>query len=163
MVEKRAAQTLGWVEQAAIDLLSIALDHLTLARATLFAALLDPAGLERPALDRAARAFTAAVDGFHAAGTTHHMPRALLPRALLHTLLNAPAAARADLDEAWAIASRGGMRLLMADCHLHRARLLRDPAALAQARALIEACGYGRRRAELADAEQAARTWLPAS
>jgi len=158
-VAKRAEQTLEQTERAAMDLLSIALDHLTLGRAALFLALLDPAGPTRPALDRAARDITAAVDGLRAAGTTHHIPRALLPRALLHTLLQSPAAARADLDEAEQIASRGGMNLLLADCRLHRARLLRDRAELARARALIEQCGYRRRREELEDAETAAPGW----
>ncbi|WP_295441822.1 hypothetical protein [uncultured Thiodictyon sp.] len=66
---------------------------------------------------------------------------------------------RADLDEARSIASRGGMVLFMADCHLHRARLWRDRAELARARALIEHCGDWRRREELEDAERAAQTW----
>ena len=60
------------------------------------------------------------------------------------------------------------MKLHLADIHLHRARLFglfprRPPAYpwtspeadLAEARKLIEACGYGRRREELADAEEA--------
>jgi hypothetical protein len=42
---------------------------------------------------------------------------------------------------------------------LHRARLFRDRAALAEARKLIEAHGYGRRRDELADAEAASAHW----
>ena len=69
------------------------------------------------------------------------------------------AAARADLDEAWQIAERGPMRLHMADIHLHRARLFRDKSELAKARAIIEACGYWRRKEELEDAEEAASTW----
>jgi hypothetical protein len=51
------------------------------------------------------------------------------------------------------------MRLFMANIHLHRARLFHDRAALRKARALIEPCGYWRRREALADAEQAAATW----
>ena len=38
------------------------------------------------------------------------------------------------------------MPLYLADIHLHRARLFRDQAELAQARDLIEKHGYGRRR-----------------
>jgi hypothetical protein len=49
------------------------------------------------------------------------------------------------------------MPLYLADVHLHRARLFRDKAELAKARALIEKHGYGRRREELADAEAALR------
>jgi hypothetical protein len=59
------------------------------------------------------------------------------------------------LDEAWEIAEPGPMRLHMADILLTRARLFRDRDALAQARALIEQCGYGRCKEELADAEAA--------
>ena len=81
-----------------------------------------------------------------------------------------------DLDEAWEIAERGSMKLFMADIHLYRARLfgrtdrkdeggrMKDErvypwespqADLAEARRLIESCGYGRRKAELEDAEKA--------
>ena len=67
--------------------------------------------------------------------------------------------ARADLDEAWQIAERGPMRLHMADIHLHRARLFRDKEELKKARAMIERCGYWRRKQELEDAEQAAKHW----
>ncbi len=67
--------------------------------------------------------------------------------------------ARADLDEAWRIAERGPMRLHVADIHLTRARLFRDKAALAEARKLIEQCGYWRRKEELEDAEEAAKYW----
>jgi hypothetical protein len=62
------------------------------------------------------------------------------------------------------------MPLVMADIHLHRARLLglsKDRPAnypwtsplndLAEARRLIEKHGYGRRKEELEDAEAAAR------
>jgi hypothetical protein len=63
------------------------------------------------------------------------------------------------MDEAWQIAERGSMKLHMADIHLHRARLFRDKSELSKARALIEACGYWRRKEELEDAEAAARDW----
>ena len=67
--------------------------------------------------------------------------------------------AQADLDEAWQIAQRGQMKLHMADVHLHRARLFRDKAALTEARKLIEECGYWRRKQELEDVEEAAKSW----
>jgi hypothetical protein len=60
-----------------------------------------------------------------------------------------------DLDEAWEIAEPGPMRLRMADILLYRARLFRDKGALAEARKLIEQCGYWRRKEELEDAEAA--------
>jgi hypothetical protein len=56
------------------------------------------------------------------------------------------------------IAERGSMKLFMADIHLHRARLSRDKSELAKAHALIEECGYRRRKKELDDAE-AAGSW----
>ena len=55
--------------------------------------------------------------------------------------------------------TRGGMALHLADIALTRARLFHDRAALAQARALIEKHGYGRRLPELQDAEAAAAGW----
>jgi hypothetical protein len=51
------------------------------------------------------------------------------------------------------------MPLYRADVHLHRARLFRDRDELAKARVLIDRHGYGRRREELADAEEAAAGW----
>ena len=84
------------------------------------------------------------------------------------------------MDEAWEIAERGPMRLFLADIHLYRARLFgtrnsefgaRNEAAaypwespekdLAEARRLIESCGYWRRKEELEDAEAAAKLWQP--
>ncbi len=46
-----------------------------------------------------------------------------------------------------------------AEIHLHRARLFRDKGELKRARALIELCGYWRRKQELEDAEEAAKAW----
>lgn len=51
------------------------------------------------------------------------------------------------------------MKLHMADIHLHRARLFRDKEELGKARAMIEECGYWRRKEELEDAEAAALRW----
>ncbi len=82
--------------------------------------------------------------------------------------------ARQDLDEAFSIATRGGMRLHEADCHLAYARWylaaancrdvpaerLYDGDALAQAREdwakakqIIEQTGYHRRDGELQELE----------
>ena len=87
------------------------------------------------------------------------VPKGLLTRAWLRSALGDPDGARADLDEAQEIAERGPMPLFLADIHLYRARLFHDRAALAEARRLIEKHGYGRRREELADLEEAARSW----
>jgi hypothetical protein len=60
--------------------------------------------------------------------------------------------ARADLDEAISIASRGGMGLHQADCHLRYARLYLAQGegkkawdSWAKAREMIERMGYHRR------------------
>ncbi|HTR12889.1 MAG TPA: hypothetical protein VMI72_06440, partial [Roseiarcus sp.] len=111
-----------------------------------------------------------ALDFLRRAGTQHHLPRGLLTRALYRATTGDFDGAREDLDEAYEIAERGPMRLHLADIHLHRTRLFglmanrpkqypsewgspRDD--LDKARKLIDECGYGRRREELADAEQA--------
>jgi tetratricopeptide (TPR) repeat protein len=166
-VSQRAAQTLKWVTTENW-LLDIALDHLTLGRAALYEAILTKSEVRgaKSEVDQG-------VSGLRRAGTTHHVPRALLTRAWLRFLTGTrigPESAQEDLDEAWEIAERGPMKLHMADIHLYRARLfgrMRDeggsmkypwesPAAdLAAARKLIESCGYGRRKEELEDAEAA--------
>jgi hypothetical protein len=160
-VSQRAQQTLQWVKAANKDLLSASLDHLTLGRAALYAALLvtTPPGADcRAALDEA-------VADLRRAGHSEFLPRGLLTRAWLRACAGSHLgadSAQTDLDAAWEIAARGPMPLFLADIHLHRARLFgaRDdypwgsPAAdLDAARRLIEKHGYGRRREELEDAE----------
>ena len=87
------------------------------------------------------------------------LPFALMSRARLRHHDPDVAGRSDDLDEAWEIAERGSMKLHMADIHLHRGRLFHDKNALAEARKLIEQCGYHRRDEELADAEEAAKNW----
>jgi len=147
--EKRAREMLAWDSPFA-RLLDIGLHHLTLGRAALYRALLHATSTLPPAND-----LDAAVAGLRQAGAMHHLPRGLLTRAWLRCLHNDEAGCRTDLDETWEIAEPGPMRLHMADILLTRARLFRDRDALAQARTLIEQCGYGRRLPELADAETA--------
>ncbi|MFH0983322.1 MAG: hypothetical protein V2A79_17525 [Planctomycetota bacterium] len=163
-VERRVTQTLKWVTTQGW-LLDIALDHLTLGRATLYqAALTDSKTEQAEALQTARQDLSAAVDGLRRAGTMDHLPRGLLSRAWLRFVDADTDGARADLDDASQIAERGAMRLFMADIHLHRARLFhaakpypwKSPTDdLAEARKLIDECGYHRRDEELADAEQA--------
>ena len=191
--QRRAAQTLDWWmnQFTNASLLDIALDHLTLGRAALYEAILDagpvPAGRSEPAThaqhpdgrwEPALREIEQAVSGLRSAGTTHHLPRALLTRAWQRFLAGArtgPESAQSDLDEAWEIAARGPMLLFMADVHLHRARLFGTPLPaspqrgeeqfeypwdspatdLAAAEKLINKHGYHRRDEELADAKAA--------
>jgi hypothetical protein len=113
------------------------------------------------------------VNGLRSAGAQQYLLLGLLTRAWLRFLTGArtgPESAQSDLNEAWEIAERGPMPLLMADIVLHRARLFGlsedRPASypwtcpqtdLAEARRLIEKHGYGRRKEELEDADAAAR------
>jgi hypothetical protein len=147
-VSKRAAQTLKYYERGNwASLLDIALDHLTLGRAALYAAILNRSAAFTPlqrrngtaapnddergsgvnaALQTARRELDAAVSGLRRSGDQDVLPRGLLTRARLRFLTGActgPESAQADLDEAWEIAERGPMRLFLADTHLYRARL----------------------------------------
>jgi hypothetical protein len=148
-VSERAAYALKIAERNHW-LLDIALDHLTFARATLYAF---------PFHSFARGQVNAAVEGLRAAGAMHELPRGLLTRAWARCLSGDEAGCRADLDEAWEIAERGPMPLFQADIQLTRARLFRDRAALEEARRLIRKHGYHRRDGELADALKAAGGW----
>ncbi len=159
-VSERAAQTLKWATDAKASLLTIALDHLTLGRAALYAAMLQPAEIQDLKSE-----IESAVSGLRRAGHSDELPKALLTRAWQRSLTGprtGPESAQSDLDEACEIAERGPMPLFLADIHLYRARLFFREAAypwespqhdLAEARRLIEKHGYLRRMEELVDAE----------
>jgi tetratricopeptide (TPR) repeat protein len=151
----RATQTLEWVRPQNW-LLGIGLDHVSLARAALLAA---QSG-RNEALDQARSHAQAAVDTLRRAGEQEFVARALLARAEVHRFGGDCDAARRDLDEAMAIATRdpaGHMKLHETDCHLGYARLAldegnRDAARehLALAESLIHETGYHRRDPDLA-------------
>ena len=173
-VEQRAKKMFEW-RMPSDGLLDIALDHLTLGRAVLYAAILEHSDFRLLTSDFSH--IDHAVAGLRRAGQSDYLPRGLLTRAWLRFLSGActgPESAQSDLDEAWDIAERGPMPLFMAEIHLHRARLfglriadfgMRNEEAaypwkspqkdLAEARRLIEKHGYLRRKEELEDAEQA--------
>jgi hypothetical protein len=150
-VERRALKMFEW-RAPSDSLLDIALDHLILGRARLYQAILDR-GAWRGLVD-AGGEIEKAVAGLRAAGTVHHIPRGLLTRAWLRSATGDADGARADLDEAQEIAERGPMRLHLADVALYRARFFRDRDALAEARRLVEECGYLRRLPEIEDLEE---------
>jgi hypothetical protein len=152
-VERRGMTTLGWGEQFG-SLLSIALDHLTLARVGLIRAIME-AEPKAPQSTLTLPHLADAINALRSAGTMDHLPRGLLTAALYHAVRGEPDLAQKDLAEAQQIAERGPMPLFLADVHLTRARLFRDREALAQAATLIRSLGYGRRFDELADAERA--------
>lgn len=171
-VAQRAATTLEWGDIAYYqDVLSMALDHLTLARAALNRTI-----LEKSEVTYSRSAIEDAVSGLRRAGTQHWIPAGLLTSAWLRFLEGkhiGPDSAYENLNEAWEIAERGPMRLHMADIHLYRARLFhavkpypwnkfpdgregRGPKDdLDAAEKLITDCGYHRRDEELADAKLA--------
>lgn len=83
----------------------------------------------------------------------------MLTRSWLRFATGDAEGARADLDEAGEIAERGEMRLHLADVALYRARFFHDREALAEARRLVQECGYGRRLPEIEDLEAQANSW----
>jgi hypothetical protein len=176
---ERAAQALEWVTTQNW-LRDMALDHLTLGRAALYATILESRSGRQasaqnsspPASNESQRGFTSAaaeldqaMSGLRRAGHQDYLPRSLLTRAWLRSLIGprtGPESAQSDLDEAWEIAERGPMPLFLADIHLYRARLFFREASypwqspqhdLAEARRLIFKHGYLRRKEELEDAE----------
>ena len=177
LVSDRAETALSIVLKGSQNLLDIAVNRLTLGRVALYKAIHEGSNLrENIGLSQ----IDIAVGGFRGAGTQQHIPRALVTRAWLRAILKTSLnfeSSHGDLDEAWEIAERGPMRLHMADIHLYRARLFhavrpypwnkfvdgtegRGPKDdLADARKLIEKCGYWRRKEELEDAEEAAKNW----
>lgn len=160
-VSERAVQTLK-IATCNNWLLAIALDHLTLGRAALYAAV-----LEGSSLDPCHAPLQHTVAGLRRAGDLDMLVLGLLTHAWLRFFeghRTGAESAQSDLDEAWEIAERGPMKLFMADIHLHRARLFfreakypwGSPAAdLAAAEKLIHDCGYHRRDQELEDARGA--------
>nr|VFJ48700.1 MAG: hypothetical protein BECKFW1821B_GA0114236_100425 [Candidatus Kentron sp. FW] len=170
---ERATQTLEWAERVGVSLLDIALNHLTLARAGLYRALLSGGGScavppkagDTQPLDTAPQTavdthLTAAVEGLREAGRSDYLPRSLLTRAWVRAVMGDSSGARSDLAEAWKIADNGSMGLFQADILLTRARLFfredKEQARedLRRARVLVEKHGYHRRDGELADAEE---------
>jgi hypothetical protein len=177
VVFERAGHTLMFYEQHVADLpLDIARDHLTRGRAASFQAILQGRNED---LDVAISELTLAIIGLRRANNATHIPGGLVSRALLRAFegkLVGSDSALEDLNEAWEIAARGPMPLLLADIHLARARLFfrersypwnqnadetsRTAADdVSAARRLIEKHGYGRRKCELEDAEKAIEAW----
>jgi tetratricopeptide (TPR) repeat protein len=155
-VQNRAGQTLEWAKQQGF-LLDIALDHLSLGRAHLLQAQQEGSR----DFTQATAHLEQAVDGLRQAGQQDDLPRGLLARAELRRVTGSLDRARSDLEEALSIATRGGMRLYDADCHLEYARLHlacgekeKARQSLAQAKEMIEDMGYHRRDGEVAELEE---------
>ena len=151
-IADRASHSLDWAEGQLCD---IGLDHLTLARC---------------AQDASMAHAQKAVTWLRQAGESRYLPSALLMRAEMFCTLTPTRneAAQADLDEAFEICERSGSKLLLCDTLLARVALFAQQQAypwgspqadLAQARKLVDACGYERRRAALAEPQRV--LWLP--
>ncbi|HLF01216.1 MAG TPA: hypothetical protein VI547_04530, partial [Anaerolineales bacterium] len=155
----RTGQTLEWAKQQSIaSLLTLALDYLSLGRAHLMEAQTSEVSGEQSSHDFGS--LDRAVDGLRGAGRQDILPLGLLARAEMRRVTGALDKARRDLDEAFSIATRGGMRLYEADCHLEHARLFlasgeKEGAreSLAIAKKMIEAIGYHRRDGEVKELE----------
>ena len=155
-VQSRVEKLFEW-RQPGDPLLDIALEHLSLGRAHLLQARQE--GTDD--FSQAAAHLEQAVDGLRQAGTQHHIPRGLLARAELCRVTGSLDRARADLEEALSIATRGGMRLHEADCHLEYARLHlacgeqeKARESLTHAKGMVEEMGYRRRAGEVAELEE---------
>ncbi len=156
-VQDRASQTLEWVKQASIDVLSAALDDLSLGRAHLAEAQEKGTG----DITQATAHLDRAVDGLRHAGEQEFIARGFLARAALRRVRSDFERARRDLDEAMTIAERGQMGLHRADGHLEYARLHlamgNEPEArehLASAKEMVGRMGYHRRDGEVAELEE---------
>ena len=113
-VLQRAQQSLESVTKMGMDLLSAALDHLSLGRAHLHQQQLEPAQQH----------LYQAVDGLRAASRQDYLPRGLLARAELYRQQGNYDHAEKDLQEVFEIAERGEMQLHLCDYHLAMAKLL---------------------------------------
>jgi len=102
-----------------------------------------------------------AMDNLRQTGTQEFIARGLLVRAELLCIKNEPDKVQKDLDEAFSIATRCGMGLYLADCHLEYARLYLVKGEKVKAREhwqiakdSIEKMGYHRRDKEVQELEE---------
>jgi tetratricopeptide (TPR) repeat protein len=171
-VQSRAGQTLEWAKQYGLSILTIVLNHLSLGRAHLLQARQEGTGpsaefipsevegLSASLFSQATTHLERAVDGLRQAGEQEFIALGLLARAELRRATGSLDRARTDLEEALSIATRGGMRLHEADCHLEYARLHlacgeqeKARESLAKAKGMVEEMGYHRRDGEVAELE----------
>jgi tetratricopeptide (TPR) repeat protein len=172
-VGRRANNDLKLIQQGALSsLITIALAYLSLGRAHLLQSQREPdhpsATLRTGSFTESLTYLNRAVDGLRQAGEQTMLPRGLLARAEFYRVTGALDKSQKDLDEAFSIASRGGMGLHLADCHLGFARLhvetfkrsnvqtdiLEARKHLATAKEMIEKMGYHRRDKEVEELEE---------
>lgn len=144
-VRDRVIQLIEWRE-ASDSILDIALEYLSLGRATL--ALGD--------MSEARTYFDKAIEGLRGAGQIDFLIRGLLSCAMLFRKVGDFFLVRKNLDEAMRLSKRCGMRLHECDAHLEYARLAlaegKPEAAVPHfnsASSLVNQCGYHRRDPEI--------------
>jgi len=139
--------------------LDIALYHLALGRAHLMQALKE----KTRDFSEANTHLHDAVNMLRQSGQLPLLPHGLLARAELYRLQHKFEPAQHDLNEAMTIATRGGMRLYEADCHLEYARLYlamggdykaKAQEGLDKAKSMITKMGYHRRDKEVEELEK---------
>lgn len=154
--KQHARQTLDWFLYSR-PLLEIALDHLSLGRASL----LEAQWSGSDDISHAEEFVQRSVEGLRDARTLHHLPRGLLTSAQVHRFKRDFDNAERDLTEVLRIATRGEMDLYITDYHLECARLRLSQGDqnkarehLATGREMIERLGYHRRDKELVELEE---------
>ena len=162
-VQDRANRSLKICEEVGGDILSEALDNLSLGRAHLLHAQ-QTSEVPPSEVSQALTYLNRAVDGLRQAGQQFMLPLGLLARAAYYRVTGNLDKAKKDLDEAFTIASRGGMGLYLADCHLEYARLSKAKNEKQKAREhlkiakeMIEKMGYHRRDKEVEEIEMSLR------
>lgn len=155
-VERRVGKTLEWAVQQAV-LLDPALDHLSLGRACQLQSMQKKTGDFSLAVSH----LNEAVEGLRKAGQHDYIARGLLARAELYRVTKEFDKALKDLTEAMTIATRGGMRLREADCHLEQARLHLATGNVDEARKsheiakkMVDEMGYHRRDKEVEELDE---------
>ena len=162
----RSSRTLEWSKSYIGR--SLSFDYLSLGRVHLLQAQREP-----HTFTKAANYLELAVDGLRQVERQDHLPRGLLARTEIYRVTGNLDNAQKDLDEAFAIASRGGMGLYLADCHLEYARLALAESNLAKvpnlrkvdearehleiAKKMIQEMGYHRRDKEVEELEMSLR------
>jgi tetratricopeptide (TPR) repeat protein len=158
LVLERASQTLEWVIQK--DILSTALDRLSLGRAWMLHGLDNKNKNDATAFEKAKEYLDQAADGLRKAGTQDHLPRGLLARAGYYRIQKEYYKAWQDLNEALEIAELGSMKLFLADYHLEAGRLCLAEKKKNEAKKhfntakeMIDKMGYHRRDQEVIDVD----------
>jgi tetratricopeptide (TPR) repeat protein len=156
-VERRAKKALGVVMHGSRSLMDIALNNLLLGRSFL----LNPQRKSKHSVTESLNYLNRAVNGLRQSGLRDHWPLGLLARAEYYRVTGTLDKAQKDLDEAFTIATRGGMGLHLADCHLEYARLYLAKGDKAKTREhwqiakdSIEKMGYHRRDKEVQELEE---------